>query len=248
MSEPSKRKPAKRKAFWSTLPGLLTAVAAIITALATLLTALVAANVIGPHRATAVPSPGPAGSVLLEDTFNDAASGWDIYADADVETGYLNGEYHVAVNTAGMTAWGAPAGTYDWAAMAVEVDARQVEGPLDSAYGLLARLRPDGQSYYRFFVSADGQYYVELSTGSQWTTLVDWQPSAAIRRGLDQVNRLRVVCDRSKLSFYANGTLLAEVIDNTLASGKADLGVETYGQGGAVAHFDNLRVTALDRP
>lgn len=246
MSEPTERRPARRKAFWSTLPGMLTAVAAVITAIATLLTALVAARVIGPGKATAVPP--PAGGALFEDTFDDPAGGWDIYADADVETGYVNGEYRVAARSAGMTAWGSPSGGGDWAAMAAQVDARQVEGPLDAGYGLLARIRPDGQSFYRFSISAEGYYYVELATLDQWTTLADWQPSPAIRQGLGQVNSLRVECDRSKLSFYANGVLLAETIDNTLASGNVGLSVSAYDEGGAVVHFDNLRVSGLGEP
>ena len=262
MSEPTERKPAERKSFWSTVPGLLTAIAAIVTATATLVTALVAAAVIGPHKATptpvrvagtaasvALPSPdvrsSPASGVLFEDTFTNPGSGWDIYTDSDVETGYVNDEYRVAVFNADMTGWGTPSGAYDWANFAVEVDARQLQGPLDSAVGLLARYQPDGQNYYRFSISADGYYLVDIFRAGQWVTLVESQSSPAIRQGLNQVNRLRVVCDRSKLSFYANDALLSEVIDNTFASGKIGLSVGTYDEGGAVVHFDNLRVTAL---
>lgn len=253
MSEPAEHKPSGKKSFWSTLPGLLTAIAAIVTATATLLTALVAANVIGPHKATPTPVVAaafstPTSGVLFEEPFSDPGSGWDIYTDSDVETGYVNGEYRVAVFHADMTGWGSPSGGYDWANFAVEVDARQVQGPLDGAFGLLARLQPDRQSYYRFSISGDGYYLVDSLNQGQWATLVDWQLSQAIRQGLNEVNRLRVVCDRSKFSFYVNDALLIEVIDNTFTSGRIGLSVSTYDKGGVVVHFDNLRVIALGQP
>ena len=50
--------------FWSTLPGLLTAIAGVLTAIATLVGALVAAGVIGPRPPAPTPNPtsGPAPS------------------------------------------------------------------------------------------------------------------------------------------------------------------------------------------
>ena len=53
-------KPAEPKSFWSTVPGLLTAIGGIIAAIAALLTALVSAGVIGHEKLTPTPPPATA--------------------------------------------------------------------------------------------------------------------------------------------------------------------------------------------
>jgi hypothetical protein len=256
----------KGEPFLSTLTGLLTAIGGVITAIGALVAALFATNVIGPEAITTVPSPvvitatvlptssppvisTPTGGVLLDETFSDSGSGWDTYADNDMETGYQDGEFRIAVLQNDITTWTTPTAGQGFADYTVEVDARQVEGPLDSSFGLVVRVQPDDENLYRFAISADGYYVVDLYQNGQWTTLKDWEASEAIHQGLNAVNRLWVVCDRSKFSFYVNDAHLADLIDNTFSSGQIGLTVgSSPEEGGVVVHFDNLRVLPLEQP
>jgi hypothetical protein len=254
----------KGEPFLSTLTGLLTAIGGVITAIGALVAALLATNVIGPDTTTPAPSPIvviatvlPTSSppviptltdgVLLEDTFADPGSGWETYRDSDLETGYQDGEFRIAVLQKDITTWNTPTGGQEFADFVVEVDARQVEGPLDNSFGLVVRVQPDDENLYRFAISGNGYYVVDLYQNGQWTTLKDWEASEAIQQGLNAVNRLRVVCDRSKFSFYVNDAHLADLIDNTFSSGKIGFTVGTASEeGGVVVHFDNLRVLPLE--
>jgi hypothetical protein len=51
-----------------------------------------------------------------------------------------------------------------------------------------------------------------------------------------------VVCDGNKLTLFANGTLLAEVTDNTYTEGDIALSATTYEFDLTEVHFDNIVV------
>ena len=183
---------------------------------AALLTALYTMGVIGPRAAEPTPLPAAtltlaptaevvatetlvstavpadtslrAPSVLLEDDFSDASSGWEIQADSDVDIGYQGGEYRIAVHTADTLAWGRHLRPHDWADVVIEVDARWAEGYVDNHYGIQVRYQPDGQSYYAFLVSSDGMYSVWKVVDDEWTELAEWSESGALRQG-SAVNR-----------------------------------------------------------
>jgi hypothetical protein len=51
------------------------------------------------------------------------------------------------------------------------------------------------------------------------TNFIAWKTHAAINAGANKVNRLGVMMNGNKLSMYANGVLLGEVLDNTWLEG-----------------------------
>jgi hypothetical protein len=71
---------------------------------------------------------------------------------------------------------------------------------------------------YTFQISPLGTYavgYQEKGSdeGLDWHHIVTWTRHAAIRSGLNQVNRLRAVADAERLHFYINGVLATALHD-----------------------------------
>ncbi len=130
-----------------------------------------------------------------------------------------------------------------FADFALEVDATQLAGDLESSYGLLFRMQNPGQ-FYRFDITGSGLYVMERHNGDgTWTRFLDdWVESAAIKQGLTVTNRLKVVAQGPLLSFYVNDQLLQQVNDGSFAAGQIALDAGTFGRGGLEVAFDNLVV------
>jgi hypothetical protein len=182
---------------------------------------------------------------IYQDDFEDPASGWDVYTEDNFWAGYADGEYRLGVYQDNYTTWGNPDAEGGFTDFEVEVDARQVEGPLDNNYGLLVRHQPDDDNFYWFQISSDGYYSVDLMRTGEWVTLVGWEASDAIDQGVGAVNRLRVVCDGNRFTFYVNDTFLTEVTDSAFSAGNVGLAIGAFDESGVVVHFDNLKVYAL---
>jgi hypothetical protein len=90
-------------------------------------------------------------------------------------------------------------------------------------YGLIFRVpvksNPD-QGYLAAF-TCDGNYSFRKWDGpnNAMLALTLWKTNKAIKTGQNQVNRLGVMMQGSKMSLYANGVLLTEVSDPTYTSG-----------------------------
>ncbi len=257
-------KPAgeEKKSFWSTLPGLLTAVGGMIAGVAALINALSAMGVIGrakptPVPPTPVPSPTVAVSatiaptakptadlLLFADDFSNPQSGWYTETNPDSERLYQDGEFRIAVFAPQFESWAYSQQFSDLTDCIVEVDARRVEGPLNNDYGVLVRSPEDVDGFYMFGISSDGHYWVQKSVGDGWEEMVSWTPSDAVRQG-SAVNHLRVECEGSHFSFLVNSRLLCEVDDESYASGDIGLVAGTFDETGVIVHFDNLRVSRL---
>jgi hypothetical protein len=217
------------------------AVAALCTCV---VLALVWLGIKGRGTATPVVAGPGAGGLVYADDFEDPGSGWDVFAEDDTEAGYSDGEYRVSVNQDNYVAWGTP-GDKEFDNFEVEVDARQVEGPLDNNLGLLVRYQPDDDNFYWFEISSDGYYSVDMMQAGEWVGLVDWVESDAINQGTGVTNHLKVVCDGDRFVFYVNGIYLTEVTDATFASGNVGLAAGTFDEPGVVVVFDNLRLYSL---
>jgi hypothetical protein len=186
------------------------------------------------------------GDLLYEDDFRDPGSGWDTWSEDATSGKYVDGEYRLAVYQEDYMAWSYPADDEEFADLAIEVEARQVEGSLDSTFGLLVRHQVDEERYYWFQISGDGYYSVEEMRDGEWILLQEWEPSDAIKQGLESTNRLRVVCYGDRFSFYVNETHLTDLVDDALRSGAIGLAAGAYAEPPVVVHFDNLSVYALE--
>jgi hypothetical protein len=195
-----------------------------------------------PNRsATVVPVPTQ-GAVLYQDDFSDPDSGWDVYEEEDAEAAYVNGEYRVGVYDSDWVVWGNANLAQDLGDVVIEVDVRQVDGPLDNNFGILLRYQPDGEAFYWFQISGDGYYSVDLTEGDDWATLVDWEMSDAIQQGIGPTNRIKVVGSGDQFSFYVNGEFLTSFSDGRLRSGDIGLAAGAFDEPGVIVHYDNLVV------
>jgi hypothetical protein len=76
---------------------------------------------------------------------------------------------------------------------------------------------------------------------------MDWQQSSAIKQGADVVNQVGVECQGSSLRFYANGTLLVEIEDESFTNGQIGVVAASFKDGGGVhVVFDDVVVYELD--
>ena len=192
--------------------------------------------------ATATDSDPAVKGTIYEENFDDATSGWDVWEDDDTWADYVDGGYRVSILRQDYVAWGTCSPALELADFVVEVDARQVEGPLDNNFGVLVRYQADGESFYWFEISGDGYYSVDLLQAGEWTTLVSWEMSDAIQQGVGNTNRLKVVCAGDRFSFFVNDTHLTDVTDATFATGSIGLAAGTFDEEGVVIQFDNMKV------
>jgi hypothetical protein len=201
---------------------------------------------LGPGTIPAQPTDTPTEAmVLLEDDFSDPQSGWDRRSDADAEWDYRDGEYRIAVSTPDLAVWSNMSEPHDWADLAVTVDARRVEGPLDNQYGMIVRYQ-DQSNFYLFSISSDGMFTVQMLRDDEWIDLVTWTASEAVRQG-EATNTLRVECDGTHMRFFVNDKLLTEGEDDTFPSGGVGLMAGSFEEGNMVVHFDNLLVRGLPK-
>ena len=64
----------------------------------------------------------------------------------------------------------------------------------------------DESNYYALLVSGDGQFSVRRYVNDRALTPVDWSENAAIKKGVGQVNELRIVTRGYQATAYINGT------------------------------------------
>jgi hypothetical protein len=106
-------------------------------------------------------------------------------------------------------------------------------------WGLFFRA-PDYTRGYLFGLSCDGRYALWLWDGSREVYLVDWTDSPHILEGADQTNRIGVKADGNRLTMYANGHFLAEVRDDSFASGRFGLFVGAAATPGYTVKVDEV--------
>lgn len=197
---------------------------------------------------TAVPLPTSSapGAPTHVEQFDTDDGGWDVYDEGTTWAAYVDGGYRLGVLEANYVTWANPTWDESFANAEIEVDTRQVEGPIDNNLGLLVRYQPGDEDYYWFQISNDGYYSVSLLRGGEWQVLSEWDESSAIQTGLDVVNRIKVVCVGNQFDFYVNDTHLTSIVDDTFATGNVGLAAGTFAESGVVVEFDNLTIQELE--
>ena len=188
-----------------------------------------------PASVSAVPS----GTTLFKDDFSSPASGWDHTKYAQGIMDYDGGGYRILVNTLQANFWSTP--HKDFGDVRVEVDAGKLAGPDENRIGLICR--SDGKAYYFFIISSDGYYGLGIFMNGQAALLgqSEMQASLKINTGM-AINHLRADCNGDDLTFYVNGTKLADIHDPTLQHGDVGLLAGSFNQPGVDIVFDNFVV------
>ncbi len=175
----------------------------------------------------------------------DSPGNWGSGSSADVQGQVLNGSYDMFVkNNHGL--YLASAGE-NFADGVYELEATQIDGPLNNGYGMLFRVDEATDSFYVFEVSGDGYVwigYCQELCETEAVALVggDWFRSPAVKTGLMATNQLRVVANGPQMSFFVNGTAIGRTADSRLSEGDIAVMVEALGEPGVHVLFDNFSV------
>ncbi|GMV33665.1 MAG: hypothetical protein DCC59_09445 [Chloroflexi bacterium] len=187
-------------------------------------------------------SPAPtqsAGSVLFQDDFAQPITGWDRLLVTEGVMDYYSGGYRILVNSLQTNFWATP--RRNFTDVRVEVDTGKLAGPDENRIGVLCRYS-DGD-YYFFIVTSDGYYGMGLFKDGQAALLgqSEMLPSASINKGL-AINHLRADCAGDTLTFFVNGSQIAQVQDAALTSGDVGIIAGSFGAPGVDVIFDNFVV------
>lgn len=181
----------------------------------------------------------PSGSVLFQDDFAQATTGWDRMLVPEGVMDYDSGSYRILVNALETNFWTTP--SQNFADVRIEVDTGKLAGPDENRIGLICRF--NGKDYYFFMITSDGFYGLGLFKDGQAILLGQsaMVSSANINKGL-AINHLRADCSGNTLTFYVNGFQVTQAQDSTLASGDVGLLAGTFTTPGVDIVFDNFVV------
>jgi len=192
---------------------------------------------------TATRQPSPR---VFFDDFGNPASGWEAGTAGACQSGYVGGEFGVAVTAYNQVClYPAPTGAH--AAGVYEVKAYK-SGLYDgSVYGLLFGLRnkSDFSQFYVFWVDpADQTYLLQKYQDGSWHNLTEVNYSWAIALGAS-ANTLKVYRDGGQIDLFVNGTYLTTMNDNSFPT-NGYVGVANwaaYNATSALTYFDDFKVT-----
>jgi hypothetical protein len=182
---------------------------------------------------------------VYQETFDEDGT-WGTGISADVEGQVIDGAYELFVKS-NQGVYMATAGK-SFGDGVYEVDAAQVEGPLNNGYGLLFRVDEADDSFYAFEVSGDGYVWIGYCTElceAESIALVggDWFRSPAVKTGLQETNNLKVIVNGIRMTFLVNGLEVGRAVDDRRSEGDVALMVEALGQPGVRVVFDNFSYT-----
>jgi len=185
---------------------------------------------------------GTALEILFQDNFAYTNTGWDSVRNEDGMTDYDKGGYRIQVLDANTDYWANP-GLSGLEDVSITVDVKKLAGPDDNDFAIICRY-VDIDNFYAFLASSDGFYGItKVVAGEQEIIGQDeLLPTDAIVQGADAVNTLRADCIGTTLTFYINGTQVAQEEDNSFSSGDVGLMAGTFDEPGTDVLFDNFVV------
>lgn len=185
-------------------------------------------------------------SQTYQETFDEPGD-WRVASDSNVSGIIENGVYDFLVLADQLTFW--TTASENFSDGAFQVDATQIDGPIDNGYGMIFRVDDAGDNFYSFQISGDGYVWIgryRNGVAENAAMINDWWfPSAAIQQGLDNTNTLRVEAESQNMIFYVNGSEVGRISDAAFDRGDIGLLVMTLGAGGVHVEFDNFIVEPL---
>ena len=244
---------AEKKSFWTTLPGILTGIAAVITALTAGYIALNQSHKdailpgaqpeLPPSATTKANSPAD-WPLIAEETFTKKPSGWSIgnFPTKDTprfDLRLVDGKYRWDIEYS--KKWHrwiiCPIGSA--INFNIAVDVKLIESADNTAVSLI--FSSAGDKHYIFNISANRYFGLNKSNAAKTPqVIIDWTPITTEFNPRDW-NTMRVVVDNQLIKLYLNSDLLGEYRDIEFTGGKVGLGVSIYQKGVAVVDFDNLQ-------
>lgn len=184
------------------------------------------------------------GGALFADNFNgDQTCGWVEYNRGGAVSVIEDGVMKISTSSPGEIWWSNPNRNYD--DVIIDVNATQISGANDNAYGVLCRYQ-DEENFYLFLISGDGYFVIgKYKSGEDRVIYLteegQYIPSEIINQG-QATNNIQASCVGNELSLSVNGVPLLTVSDTDYPSGDIGLAVSTLQQGTVEIDFDDLQV------
>jgi hypothetical protein len=129
----------------------------------------------------------------------------------------------------------------------VSVSLQFYEGTLKFVDAGISLRYQKGIGGYTFLISPVGTYSVGYyqkgdAEGMDWSHIVNWTSHSAIRPGLNQRNRLRVIAHSDHLRVYLNGVLATSLHDTRYTEGEVLLACETDKESALEVGFTDLQL------
>ena len=111
-------------------------------------------------------------------------------------------------------------------------------------------LRFSDNGGYAVLVSVIGSYTVgyykkDAKNELKWEDLLSWANHTALRAGMNETNRLRVLCDGQKFRVYLNGVLATSFKDDQFKRGKLYLAVVPTEKSSLDVSFSDLQLREI---
>jgi hypothetical protein len=112
--------------------------------------------------------------------------------------------------------------------------------------GLMVRYQKSIGSYF-VLISAQSTYTVACYEKGEkdelvWKTIMNWTKHSAIRPGLNQTNRLRIIAHDEHLHIYLNGVLATSIHDHRYEEGEVILATEGTAKSSVEVGFTDLQL------
>jgi len=182
------------------------------------------------------------GEPAFVDDFSAGAGEWDSESTDETIYDFVDGTFYFRVIPVDWVSYSQTDTVYtDFLA---EVDTEHSFGPVAVEYGLYFR-NVDGNNYYYFGISANGQFNLWKRIDGEWEEILSWTESDALEVGEGAFNRIGVLAEGSNIALLANDVVLAEVEDDSIAAGALGVFVRTYDEEDVEIAFDNVEVWEL---
>ncbi|MCC6261437.1 MAG: hypothetical protein IT311_11300 [Anaerolineales bacterium] len=121
-----------------------------------------------------------------------------------------------------------------------------MEGKPGSIYGAIFTRYGAGGGY-GFLLSPQGSYalgyHMQDSANKMiWKNLLTWTKHSALRAGLNEKNRLRVICNGDRLKIYLNGVLATSISDSSFEVGRLYVTFSPGKESNIVAAISDLQL------
>jgi hypothetical protein len=160
------------------------------------------------------------GSPTWSDSLEDGRN-WGQYEDEHTRVEARDGELALtALNPDGWSGW-----SLSWPQLKNSyLEAAILPGACSGLdrYGVVVRAEGSDQAYLYGF-TCDGRFSLRKWDGEEFTAVQDWIPSNAINTSPGATNRVGIMMRGDRYGLYANGSLLAEVVDQAYSEGTIGL-------------------------
>ena len=181
---------------------------------------------------TMIPTLTPFPTIIFQDNFSDASSGWSSGKGNFGWASYDGGSYLVNGTMQGALFWGLLENR-TFRDVVIDVDVTWVDTPTEtSAFGVGCR------SEYDFVISADDTALIFYDTTGNFEAIAEQDISrVGVLLNRTGVNRVRVICNKDRLALYLNDGFVVHVTDKRAFTGQIFLGASD-----AKVRFDNLQI------